>query len=72
MICELELVGEANPQAAVKWSNDVNGYKWAFVREMSQKQTLKGFIHDFLSFSTGTRFFTVLPWKFMGKSFPKS
>lgn len=68
MIRELELVGEANPQAAVKWSNNVNGYKRAFARETSQKQALKGFIHDSLSFGTGTGFFTVLLWKFMGKS----
>ena len=68
MIRELELVGEANPQAAVKWSNNVSGYKRAFARERSQKQALKGFIHDSLSFGTGTGFFTVLLWKFMGKS----
>lgn len=69
MIHELELVGEANPQAAVKWSNNANGYKRAFARETSRKQALKGFIHDSLSFGTGTGFFTVLLWKFMGKSF---
>lgn len=68
MILELERVGEVDPQAAVKWSNNVNGYKRAFARETSQKQALRGFIHDSLRFGTGTGFFTVLLWKFMGKS----
>ena len=68
MIHELDLVGKADPQAAVKWSHNANGYKRAFARETSRKQALKGFIHDSLSFGTGTGFFTVLLWKFMGKS----
>lgn len=67
MIRELELVGEADPEAAIKWSRNVEGYKQAFARETSQKQALKGFIHDSLRFGTGTGFFTVLLWKFMGK-----
>ena len=68
MIRELELVAEIDPKAAVKWSKNAAGYKAAFKREESQKQALKGFIHDSLSFGTGTGLGTVLLWKFMGKS----
>lgn len=67
MIQELEAVGEKDPMSAVKWSNNVHGYKRAFAREDSQKQALKGIIHDSLSTGTGTGLMTVLLWKFMGK-----
>lgn len=68
MIHELEVVGHDHPESGVKWSNNVTGYKKAFARPLSQKQALKGFIHDSLNFGTGTGFFTVLLWKFMGRS----
>lgn len=69
MIHELERVGELDPQAAVRWCNNANGYKRAFARETSQKSVLEASIHDSLSFGSGKGFFTVLFWKFMGKSF---
>lgn len=69
MIRELELVADADPKAAVKWSKNAAGYKAAFKRDISRKQALKGFIHDSLSFGTGTGFGTVLLWKFMGMIF---
>lgn len=68
MIREVELVGELDPRAAVKWSTNVAGYKRAFSTAKSQKQAVKGFIHDSLRFGTGTGFFTVLLWKWMGES----
>lgn len=67
MIQELELVGEQDPMASVKWSRNVHGYKRAFAQEQSQKQALKGLIHDSLKTGTGTGLATVLLWKFMGK-----
>lgn len=69
MIQEVEDVGEKDPVSSVKWSNNVHGYKRAFAREESQKQALKGLIHDSLSTGTGTGLATVLLWKFMGKPF---
>jgi len=72
MIHELELVGEMDPQASVEWSNNANGYKRAFCKDSSQKQALRGFIHDSLKFGTGTGFFTVLLWKFLGQSTPEA
>ena len=65
MIRELELVGKQDPSAAVKWCNRVNGFKRRFQKR--KKQALNGLIHDSLQFSSGTGFFTVLLWKFMGK-----
>lgn len=65
MIRELELVGERDPSAAVKWSNKVNGFKRRFQKK--KDQALRGFIHDSLRFGHGTGFFTVLLWKFLGK-----
>jgi hypothetical protein len=68
MIRELELVGKADPSASVKWSKNVEGYKRAFATELHQTQALRGVIHDSLAFGGGAGFFTVLLWKFMGKS----
>jgi uncharacterized protein (DUF2235 family) len=65
MIREMELVGELDPQAAVKWSSNVEGYKRAFSKQTSQKQALRGLIHDSLTFGSGSGFFTVLLWKIM-------
>ncbi|KAH7311221.1 hypothetical protein B0I35DRAFT_395816 [Stachybotrys elegans] len=66
MIRELELVGMRDEEAAVKWSDkNLNGYKRAFCEIKSQKQALKGNIHDSLNFGCGTGFFTVLLWKFL-------
>ena len=67
MIHEMELVGEIDPEASVKWSDNARGYKAAFARGKSQKEALRGVVHDSLAFGTGTAFFTVLLWKFMGK-----
>ncbi|WPH03724.1 Hypothetical protein R9X50_00660700 [Acrodontium crateriforme] len=65
MIREMELVGEKDPAAAVKWSDNARGYKAAFARDESQKQALKGIIHDSLTLGSGTSLFKVLLWKFM-------
>ena len=67
MIRELELVAEANPKAAVKWSKNADGYKKRFKKDTSQMQALKGYIHDSLRFGRGAGFGTVLLWKFMGR-----
>lgn len=66
MIRELELVSEADPKSAVKWSRNAKGYKTAFKKPENQRQALKGFIHDSLAFGQDTGFGTVLLWKFMG------
>ncbi|KPM35161.1 hypothetical protein AK830_g11416 [Neonectria ditissima] len=63
MIRELELVGEKEPSAAVKWCKSVKGFKKRFQKK--KQQALQGFIHDSLSFNCGTSFFKVLLWKFM-------
>ncbi|KND86693.1 Uncharacterized protein TOPH_08667 [Tolypocladium ophioglossoides CBS 100239] len=63
MIRELELVGQKDPSAAVKWSNNVNGFKRRF--EKKKEQALSGVIHDSLRFGHGTGFFTVLLWKLL-------
>ncbi|KAI9146727.1 hypothetical protein HJFPF1_13545 [Paramyrothecium foliicola] len=65
MIRELELVGELDPKSSIRWSKNAAGYKRAFVTAKSQKQALKGFIHDSLRFGRGAGFFTVLMWKLM-------
>lgn len=65
MIRELELVGEKDPSAAVKWCKSVKGFKKRFQKK--KQQALQGVIHDSLSFGSGTSFFKVLLWKFMGK-----
>ncbi|KAK0629537.1 hypothetical protein B0T17DRAFT_491225 [Bombardia bombarda] len=64
MIRELELVGEKDPGAAVKWRTDLlNKFKKRF--HSKKLQALRGAIHDSLSFGYGTGFFTVLLWKFL-------
>lgn len=66
MIRELELVGQQEPSAAVKWTNRVNGFKRRYQKK--KDQALNGFIHDSLRYGYGTGFFGVLFWRFMGKS----
>lgn len=69
MIRELELVGQQEPSAAVKWCNRINGFKRRFHKK--KEQALNGFMHDSLRYGYGTGFFGVLFWRFMGKpSFP--
>ncbi|KAG9253118.1 uncharacterized protein F5Z01DRAFT_659185 [Emericellopsis atlantica] len=63
MIRELELLGEEEPSAALKWCTSVHGFKRAF--QEKKRQALSGLIHDSLSFGTGTGMFTVLLWKLM-------
>lgn len=70
MIRELEHVAKLDPKSGVKWSYNAEGYKRAFAKDKSQKQALKGLVHDSLSFSSGSGFFTVLLWKIMGKHEP--
>lgn len=68
MIRELELIGEKDPDAAVKWCDSVHGFKKRIRKEEVKTQARSGFIHDSLRFGYGTSFFTVLLWKFMGMS----
>jgi hypothetical protein len=68
MIRELELVGAKDKTAAIQFSKNLGGFKRQF--EKKKKEALTGVIHDSLSFGTGTGFFTVLLWKFMGEHFP--
>ncbi|XXH00293.1 hypothetical protein Hte_006635 [Hypoxylon texense] len=63
MIRELELVGQQEPSAAVKWCNRVNGFKRRFHKR--KEQALNGFMHDSLRYGYGTGFFGVLFWRFM-------
>lgn len=64
MIRELELVGEEDKSAAIKFSKTLNGFKRQFKKR--KDQALKGVIHDSLAYGCGTSFFRVLFWKFMG------
>lgn len=66
MIREVELVGQKDPTAAVKWRPNVEGFKKRFKKR--KYQALDGVMHDALKFGQGTGFFTVLLWRFMGKS----
>ncbi|KAI8959977.1 hypothetical protein F5Y11DRAFT_285338 [Daldinia sp. FL1419] len=63
MIREVELVGEKDPAAAVKWCKNLQGFKKRY--EKRKEQALKGFIHDSLSYGHGSGFTIVLFWKFM-------
>ncbi|KAI0167088.1 hypothetical protein GGR52DRAFT_575053 [Hypoxylon sp. FL1284] len=63
MIRELEMVGQQDPRAAVKWCNRVNGFKRRFQKK--KDQALNGFMHDSLRYGYGTGFFGVLFWRFM-------
>ncbi|OTA61113.1 hypothetical protein K449DRAFT_423100 [Hypoxylon sp. EC38] len=65
MIREVELVGERDPAAALKWCVSANGFKQRCNEQKNKERALKGFIHDSLQFGYGTGFFTVLLWKFM-------
>jgi uncharacterized protein (DUF2235 family) len=63
MIRELELVGEMDKPAAIKFSKALGGFKRQFKKR--KEQALKGTIHDSLAFGCGTSFVKVLFWKFM-------
>ncbi|KAK2036328.1 hypothetical protein LZ31DRAFT_601367 [Colletotrichum somersetense] len=63
MIREVQLVGERDPSAALKWRESVHTFKARFAKK--KKQALTGVIHDSLAFGCGTAFFRVLLWKFM-------
>ncbi|KAL0943399.1 sporulation associated protein [Colletotrichum truncatum] len=63
MIREVELVGEKEPTAALKWRENVKDFKARYAKK--KKQAMKGVIHDSLAFNCGTGFFTVLLWKLM-------
>lgn len=68
MIREIEMVGEKDPGAALKWKTDLlDRFKRRYQRK--KEQALKGFIHDSLAFGCGTGFSRVLLWKFMGEWF---
>ncbi|KAH9908410.1 hypothetical protein F4778DRAFT_795832 [Xylariomycetidae sp. FL2044] len=61
MIHELELVGQLDPAAAVKWCKSVHGFKRSF--QLKKQQALHGYVHDPLRFGHGSGFFKVLFWK---------
>ncbi|KAI1449741.1 hypothetical protein F5Y02DRAFT_427729 [Annulohypoxylon stygium] len=65
MIREVELVGEKDPSAAVKWAEGVNGFKKRFSKQKNKDKALRGFMHDSLRFGYGTGFVGVLLWKLM-------
>ncbi|KAM0428178.1 hypothetical protein ACHAPT_007078 [Fusarium lateritium] len=65
MIREVELVGEKEPDAAVKWCDSLQKFKTLINNKDNKEQALKGFVHDSLAFGRGTAFFKVLMWKFM-------
>lgn len=66
MIRELELIGEKEPNAALKWKPELlDRFKKRYGRKKGQ--ALKGLIHDSLAFGYGTGFMKVLFWKFMGE-----
>lgn len=66
MIREVELVGEQDPAAALKWRPNLHHFKEHFTNK--KKHAMKGAIHDSLALGRGTGLFTVLLWKFMGKT----
>lgn len=65
MIREVELVGEKDPSAAVKWRDNVHHFREHFAKK--KHHAMKGAIHDSLALGRGTGLFTVVLWKFMGK-----
>jgi hypothetical protein len=66
MIRELELVGQQDPPAAVKWSKkNVDLFKKNF-KKRGKDEALKGVIHDSLQFGCGSASLKVLLWKFIG------
>lgn len=69
MIREVEIVGEKDPSAAVKWRKNVHDFKEHFAKK--KKHAMKGAIHDSLALGRGTSLFKVLLWKFMGKTSPQ-
>lgn len=66
MIREVEMVGEKDPSAALKWRDNVHHFKEHFSKK--KKHAMKGAIHDSLALGRGTSLFQVLLWKFMGKN----
>lgn len=65
MIREVELVGEQDAPAALKWRNNVHEFKEHFSKK--KNHAMKGPIHDSLALGRGTSLFKVLLWKFMGE-----
>ncbi|KAK3322735.1 hypothetical protein B0H66DRAFT_473335 [Apodospora peruviana] len=64
MIREIELVGEEDESAAVKWRPEtLKAFKDKFQKK--KEAALDGIYHDSLRFGYGTGFFKVLLWKFM-------
>lgn len=65
MIEEVELAGQRDPSAAVKWSEDHVGWFQRRFRK-NREQAMSSPIHDSLKFSSGSGFLTVLLWIFLG------
>lgn len=65
IISEVDLVGQRDPAAAFKWSEDRVGL---FGRRYKKhkEQAMGSPIHGSLRFSSGTGLFTVLLWKLLG------
>ncbi|KAL1858166.1 hypothetical protein Daus18300_010047 [Diaporthe australafricana] len=63
MIREIELVGEQDPSAALKWRDTLHSFKDRFSKK--KKHAMKAVIHDSLALGSGTSFFKVVLWKLM-------
>lgn len=65
MMREIELVGEADPSAALSWCPHADSYKRRY-RE-NREEALRGVMHHSLHFGSGTGVFSVMMWKCLGK-----
>ncbi|EUC32794.1 hypothetical protein COCCADRAFT_37312 [Bipolaris zeicola 26-R-13] len=63
MIRELEIIGEQEPAAAIKWNKRKDGFKKHFYKK--QEQAYKGTMHDTLKVGGGSSLFKVILWNFM-------
>ncbi|MBE3048125.1 DUF2235 domain-containing protein [Candidatus Bathyarchaeota archaeon] len=69
MIREVDLVGEQDPSAGVKWFGKHKGdFQTRF--QTNKEHAMLGWLHDALNFRQGTGFLTVLLWKIMGAHRP--
>jgi uncharacterized protein (DUF2235 family) len=63
MIRELELLGAKEEKFALKWGDQLRGFKDLFDKE----EALSASAHDTMEFGRGSSWLKVLMWKFMGK-----
>jgi uncharacterized protein (DUF2235 family) len=73
MIREVTLVGKEDPRCQVHWCHTLKKFTKAMDNKKKvEKDVVKGFMHDTLSFGYGSSFLKVFMWKFMGKSIHSS